>query len=68
MSPPVTFMKTQHAIITLAFLSLPQGTGQRRVTILHALDALFLYGKDVRSYAFSDRQVYKFNMTRGLVN
>lgn len=67
MSPPVTFMKTQHAF-TLAFLSLPQGTGQRRVTILHALDALFLYGKDVRSYAFSDRQVYNFNMTRDLVN
>lgn len=32
-----------------------EGTGQRRVTVLHALDALFLYGKDVRSYAFSDR-------------
>lgn len=60
-------MKTQHAI-TLTFLSLPQGTGQRRVTTLHALDALFLYGKDVRNYAFSDRQVHELNMTRGLVS
>ncbi|XP_022331007.2 cap-specific mRNA (nucleoside-2'-O-)-methyltransferase 1-like [Crassostrea virginica] len=32
-----------------------EGTGQRRVMTLHALDALILYGKDVRNHAFSDR-------------
>lgn len=32
-----------------------EGSGQRRMMTLHALDAMFLYGKDVRSLTFRDR-------------
>ncbi|XP_056022485.1 cap-specific mRNA (nucleoside-2'-O-)-methyltransferase 1-like isoform X2 [Ostrea edulis] len=32
-----------------------EGTGQRRMMTLHALDAMFLYGKDIRNYPFRDR-------------
>ncbi|XP_045186232.2 cap-specific mRNA (nucleoside-2'-O-)-methyltransferase 1-like [Mercenaria mercenaria] len=32
-----------------------EGTGQRKITTMHTLDALFLYGKDVRSLHFNER-------------
>ncbi|WAR18798.1 CMTR1-like protein, partial [Mya arenaria] len=32
-----------------------EGTGQRKVTTIHALDALFLFGRDVRNLHFNDR-------------
>lgn len=32
-----------------------EGPGQRKVNTLHALDAMFLYGKDVRHLHFNDR-------------
>ncbi|XP_060554064.1 cap-specific mRNA (nucleoside-2'-O-)-methyltransferase 1-like isoform X2 [Ruditapes philippinarum] len=32
-----------------------EGTGQRKITTMHALDALFLYGKDVRKLHFIER-------------
>ncbi|XP_062598389.1 cap-specific mRNA (nucleoside-2'-O-)-methyltransferase 1-like [Saccostrea cucullata] len=32
-----------------------EGSGQRRMMTLHALDAMFMYGKDVRSLTFRDR-------------
>ena len=34
-----------------------QGMGQRKVTSFHALDALFLFGKDVRNLHFNERYV-----------
>jgi hypothetical protein len=34
-----------------------KGTGQRKITTMHALDALFLYGKDVRKIHFIERSV-----------
>ena len=41
----------QHNYSLLKF----QGMGQRKMTSFHVLDALFLFGKDVRNLHFNER-------------